>query len=106
LEAEGRAWLNGNGSLTLKWKSDNPAGVGGTMYQVWRKIGVGAFEYCGGTGSKVFTDATVPPGTTSICYQIQGVRSTAAGSWSQFNVNFFTGGEAMSVAESQPAIAA
>ena len=97
------ATINGNGSLTTRWKADNPAGTHGTMYQVWRKIGTGAFEYCGGTGSKVYTDDTVPAGTTSITYQIQAVRSTAAGPWSQFNVNFSMGGGSMSVTEGQPA---
>jgi len=95
--------INGDGSLTLKWKSDNPTGAAGTMYQVWRRIGAaGAFAYCGGTGAREFVDATVPPGTTSICYQIQAVRSTAVGPWTQFNVNFSTSGESTSVDEGQP----
>jgi hypothetical protein len=88
------AAIEGNGALTIRWKSDNPAGVGGTMYMVWRKIGTGGFTFCGGTGQKEYTDATVPAGTTSICYQIQAVRSTGTGPWAQYNVNFSTEGEA------------
>ena len=87
------ATINGDGSLTIGWKSANPAGAQGTMYQVWRRVGTaGAFAYCGGTGAKTFVDATVPPGTTCLCYQVQAVRSTAAGPWAQFNVNFGVGG--------------
>ena len=93
--------LEGNGAPTLKWTSDNPPGTQGTMYQIWRKIGDGAFTYCAGTGAKTFTDNNVPVGTSSITYQIQAVRSTAGGPWAQFNVNFGTGGET-SVTQSQP----
>lgn len=96
-----KAEINGDGSLTIKWKSDNPAGASGTIYQVWRKIGSGAFTYCAGCGTKEFTDYTVPAGTPSITYQIQAVRSTVAGPWAQFNVNFGVGGGTV-VTESAP----
>src|SRR5690606_11812795 len=56
------AELNGDGSLTLKWKSDNH-GAHGTLYQVWRKAGSGPFDYIGGTGEKRFLDSSVPAGT-------------------------------------------
>jgi hypothetical protein len=92
--------LNGDGSLTLKWKSDNHR-IGGTTYQVWRKIGDAGFTYCGGTGTKEFMDMTVPALTSSITYQIQAVRSTAVGPWAQFNVNFAVGGGS-SVTQSTP----
>jgi len=99
-----KAEINGDGSLTIRWKSDNPAGTSGTLYQVWRKIGTGAFEYCGGTGSKFYVDDSVPAGAVSITYQLQAVRSTAVGPWSQFNVNFSTGsGGGATVVEEQPA---
>jgi hypothetical protein len=43
--------INADGSITIKWKSDN-AGASGTLYQVWRKIGNGDFAYCGGCGDE------------------------------------------------------
>lgn len=100
------AKLNGNGSLTIGWKSANPRGTQGTIYQVWRKIGNGDFEYVGGTGSKHFVDTSIPPGTTSVTYQIQAVRSTAVGPWSQFNVNFCVAGGSPTVSEGRSGRAA
>jgi hypothetical protein len=76
------------GALTVKWKCPNPAGSSGTIYQVWRRIGAGDFQYVTSVGSKQFIDATIPPGTSSITYQVQAFRSTAAGPKAQFNVNF------------------
>lgn len=95
--------LNGNGSLNLKWKCPNPAGTSGTVYQVYRRVGgTGEFTYLGGSGAKLFVDATVPAGATQLTYQIQAVRSTAIGLWATFNVNFGTnvgGGVTASVTE-------
>jgi hypothetical protein len=82
-----KATLMENGALELSWKCTNPAA--GTVYQVWRRIGgTGEFTYCGGCGTKSYLDATIPAGSSQVTYQIQGVRSTAAGEWAQFNVNF------------------
>ena len=85
--------LDGNGALNLKWKCINPPGASGTIYQVWRRIGAsGDFVYLGGSGSKTLVDDTLPAGSASVTYQIQGVRSTTTGPWSQFNVNFGVSG--------------
>src|SRR5688572_87701 len=65
--------LNEDGSITSKWKCSNPVGCTGVVYQLWRKIGTGEFEYIGGTGSKTFVDSTIPAGSSSITYQMQGV---------------------------------
>jgi hypothetical protein len=64
------------------------------MYQVWRSVtgSAGAYEYCGGTGQRTFTDATLPAGASSITYKVQAVRSTGVSAFSQFNVNFAIGG--------------
>jgi hypothetical protein len=81
--------LDETGVLFLKWKCSNPPGTSGTIYQVWRKIGAsGALEYLGGSGTKAFTDDSVPKGSSYVMYQIQAVRSTAVGMWATFNVNF------------------
>ena len=93
--------LEENGSLTLKWKCPNPVGCTGVMYQVWRKVGTGDFEYVGGCGSKQFVDNTIPAGSSNITYQMQATRSTAVGPWAQFNVNFGVNG-GTTVTESQP----
>ena len=97
--------LEVNGAVTLKWKCASPRATG-MVYQVFRRIGEGQFEYLGGTGEKKITDSTLPKGSSEVVYQIQAVRSTATGPWAQFNVNFGTtsAGAMMvqSVTESKP----
>jgi hypothetical protein len=48
----------------------------------------GEATYIGGCGSRYFIDSTVPAGTSSVTYQMQAVRSTKAGPWATFNVQF------------------
>ena len=84
--------LNPEGSLELTWKCSNPAGASGTIYQVSRKIGAGAWSMVGGTGEKKFLDDTVPAGVASVSYRIQAIRSTQAGTANDFTVNFGVGG--------------
>jgi hypothetical protein len=88
------AALNADGSVTLRWQCANPRGTSGTVYQVWRRVGGagGTFEHLGATGVKRYTDATLPAGASAVTYQIQAVRSTAAGACAQFNVNFGVAG--------------
>lgn len=76
------------GALELKWKCDNPAGTYGTVYEVQRRIGSGAFTYVGVSGTRSFTDATLPQGSSSVVYQITAIRSTQSGPVAQFVVNF------------------
>jgi len=84
--------LAADGALTINWKCANPVGCVGTIYQVWRRTTAdGEFAYLGGTGERKFVDATIPAGSSQVTYQMQAVRSTAAGPWAQFNVNFGTG---------------
>ncbi len=85
--------LASDGSVTLKWKCNNPKGSSGTIYQVWRRIAPTTdFTYLGGTGEKLFADGTIPAGTAQVTYQIQAVRSTAVGAWAQYNVSFGVSG--------------
>jgi hypothetical protein len=89
------ATLNPDGSLKLRWKCANPANASGTIYQVSRKVGsggAGSFSIIGGCGTRTFDDPTVPAGVASVTYQVQAVRSTAAGVAAQFVVNFGVGG--------------
>jgi hypothetical protein len=81
--------LLGDGSVQSTWRANNPPGVSGVTYQVWRRFGsVGEFAYAGATGEKKFIDSTIPAGTAQVQYQVRGIRPTAAGAWAQFNVNF------------------
>ncbi len=74
----------------MTWKCANPAGTSGTSYMVWRRIGADQLAFLGATGLKKFVDATIPAGTVTATYQVQAFRSTMAGAWAQFNVNFTT----------------
>jgi hypothetical protein len=84
--------LSSVGSLTLKWKCKNPKGSVGTMYQVWRRIaaptGSGQLTQLGVSGEKKLVDYTLPAGASEVMYQVQAFRSTKAGPWAQFTVNF------------------
>ena len=81
--------LGADGSVQSTWKANNPTGLSGVTYQVWRRIGSeGEFSFLGATGLKKFVDSTIPAGTAQVQYQVRGIRPTAAGAWAQFNVNF------------------
>ncbi len=82
-----------DGSVKLNWKCSNPAGTGGTNYEVLRKSGsTTTFTYLGQVGKKSFTDMTIPAGATPSVYQITAYRSTQRGEPAQFTVNFGVGG--------------
>lgn len=87
-----------DGSLELKWKCGNPSGTQGTIYEVKRQIGGGAFAFVGATGVRTFTDDTLPNGSAPVTYQITAVRSTQRGNPAQFVVNFGMGGGRLTVA--------
>jgi hypothetical protein len=99
--------LSQTGAVTITWKCPNPAGAVGTIYHVFRRVGpTGEFDFVGASGLKQFVDETIPAGSSQVTYQIQGVRSTAAGEWAQFNVNFGTnsgGGMTAEVEETKKA---
>lgn len=69
--------LDLGGVLNFKWKSENASGG---FFQIFRKIG-NASDYTniGGSGTREYTDATLPLGTTTVTYRIQGFRSNIAG---------------------------
>ena len=83
------ATFDGAGGLEIKWKCTNPKNSGGTVYQVWRRIGgVGEVVFLANAGEKKFLDTTIPAGSSQVTYQIRAIRSTSAGASAQFNVNF------------------
>jgi hypothetical protein len=87
-----------NGALELKWKCNNPSGTQGTIYEVKRQTGGGAFTFIGASGVKSVTDDTLPSGATPATYQVTAVRSTARGNPAQFTVNFGIGGPGLTIA--------
>ncbi|MCC6357108.1 MAG: hypothetical protein IT450_00070 [Phycisphaerales bacterium] len=84
---EFRIELLQTGPLKLTWKCPNPPGIGGTTYEIMRRVGAGAFTYVGTTGSREFLDETLPAGSASATYQITATRSTSRGVPAQFTVN-------------------
>jgi hypothetical protein len=86
---EFKATLLNDGSIEATFKANNPTGMNGVTYQVWRRFGSeGDFTYFTATGEKKFIDSEIPVGTAQVQYQVRGIRPTAAGLWAQFNVNF------------------
>jgi hypothetical protein len=110
--SEFKVMLLNDGSIETKFKANNPRGMSGVTYQVWRRFGsVGEFAYLFATGEKRFVDSTIPVGTAQVQYQIRGIRPTSAGNWAQFNVNFGQNGSGAMMAsvvqtEVEPKIAA
>jgi hypothetical protein len=86
--------LSTEGAIVLKWKATNAAASSGVYFNVRRKLaGDETYTIIGNTGSKSFVDDTLPFGTTSATYIIQGYRGTQAGEASdQFVVQFGVGG--------------
>lgn len=64
------------GSLVLKWKVAQPAGVFGVVYNVRRRIGNGPLTHLGATGEKQFEDDAIPAGTAELSYMIQSQRGS------------------------------
>ena len=64
----------------------------GTIYQVSRSLvgpdgRFGPFEVIAISGTKTFTDQSVPAGTSSLIYKIVAIRSTTVGPAATFIVN-------------------
>lgn len=92
--------VQGADVLSFTWKSDNPRGAGGTIYQVYRQVGeAGPWVYLGGSGQRKYEDPTIPLGVGQVSYQVQGIRSTAAGAWGTFVVSYGSGEQAKARAE-------
>lgn len=91
-----RASLNPGGSLTLRWKCNNPAGASGTIYSVRRRIGTGGsmgpWTHVGASGLRKFIDETFAG--NPVQYQIQAQRGTSLGLVSStFTVQFGSGSD-------------
>lgn len=88
------AELNSNGSLTIRWRGNNPVGATGTTYLVQRRLGSqGSYGIVGGGTGRTFTDVTLPVGQSSVYYIVQGVRGGVFGPTSEpLVVSFGIGG--------------
>ena len=75
------ATLIPDGTLLLKWKVTQPAGLSGVQYRVFRKlVGEDTFALIGTAGGKkTFTDATIPFGADGVTYQIVPWRGDVTG---------------------------
>lgn len=94
--------INGDGSLTIKWKVTQPAGANGVQYQVSRRMqGETSFTLVASEGSKKsYTDDTLPFGTDRVEYLIRPKRGDVFGVPSSiFTVQFGSvgAGGAMSI---------
>ena len=91
-----KATLNGDGSVTVSWDARGPTG---TVYNVSRKLATEAvftFIGQGAAQDKQFIDATVPAGTITAAYIIQGVRGGNLGLMSNAMTVFFGTADAVS----------
>ena len=96
---EFKVGLNGDGSVTLKWKCANPAGTSGTVYNVYRRPAgtpESAYAPIGVVGTKNFTDTTIPASsaaTGGVIYKVVAQRAEISGTPSpELNVYFGFGG--------------
>ena len=95
------AVLGGDGSVTINYIGNGPLG---TVWQVSRKLSTEVtFTFLGNADAttKSFVDSTIPAGTPSADYQVQGVRGSLTGLASfPLNVQF---GVAQPVQQAQAA---
>ena len=82
----------GDGSVKIEWEAIGP---GGTIYNVTRKVaGETAFTFVGqgDSSDKSFIDTTLPAGSATASYRVQGVRGPLTGLVSaMFTVSFGVG---------------
>jgi len=70
--------LDPTGPLTLKWKCENAGG--NLVYMVRRKLqGESAWTLIGGSGTREFTDVTLPAGVDSVTYSVTAQRGNVSG---------------------------
>jgi hypothetical protein len=94
-----RAALNPDGTVTFRWKCNNPAGSSGTVYTIKRKLSnESQFLIIGAVGLRRFTDMSLPLGTPSVQYVAVAQRGEQVGlPSSPFTVQFGTGGGGLQI---------
>jgi hypothetical protein len=74
------ASVNSNGSITVKFKVSQPAGVTNVNYLVFRRVNsANTFQLVGTADKKSFTDLTLPLGVDRVEYIIQPKRGSISG---------------------------
>ena len=91
--------LNGQGSITLKWKAVNAAPNAGTFFSISRRLPwQTTFTLVGNTGEKRWTDTAIPKGTSNIDYIVQAFRGRKSSSASNIlAIQFGSDGRAQSI---------
>lgn len=89
--------LNPGGSISLRWKCQNPPGTSGTVYHIYRRVGGGEVPATdlGTIGLREFTDTTVPASgaAVGVTYIVQAQRAELLGEASlPLTVQFGIGG--------------
>lgn len=79
-----RAVIDASGNVVVTWESGNAAPHTGAYFAVRRKLETeSGYKEIGASGTKTFTDATIPPGTVSARYQVRAHRGDLASAWCQ-----------------------
>jgi len=92
------------GALRINWKCDNPEGVAGTVYEVFRGAQGSPLQYVGITGSREFVDETIPRSILPMVYRITAVRSTRRGDPASLSVVLgVAGGGGLTIASAEGA---
>lgn len=77
------ATLMPQGSLSISWEAENPAGSSNVTYNVLRKLqNEDTFQLVATVGMKKFVDVTLPRATSEVTYAIQGQRGRVRGATS------------------------
>ncbi|HYE61329.1 MAG TPA: fibronectin type III domain-containing protein [Phycisphaerales bacterium] len=75
-----RATLNEDGSVKISWKCKNPVGTQGTVYVVRRKLlNATQFTQVALTGSRSYTDNSIPSASGGAVYTVQAQRGNVLG---------------------------
>jgi len=82
------ASINEQGYLTLSWKSTNAAPSTGAFFTITRRLGSGAPALVGAVPAREFVDTTIPEGTGTVTYLIQGRRGQFFSEGTQYMVRF------------------
>lgn len=80
--------LSQDGTVRLRWECKNPPGTRGTIYEVSRREDRGPMVFLGTTGTKRFTDGTIPANAGPLEYRVTALRSTRRGRPGVFSLRF------------------
>lgn len=92
-----KAELTGDGFINLTWKAPVTAS-GAVVWLISRRIGMGPYVSVGVSGERAFTDETIPLGSSSVSYKVQGQRGQTLGDVSlPFTLQFGVDGDGFAI---------